>query len=301
MSLALIAAVVLGVSQQTPPQDDATALPDITVSGARPTVNQTRRFVDEITTMPTHALTLGRWVTPICVSVENLRPETAAEIATRIEDRARSVGIEVREQGCAPNITIIATSDGRYTATDLVAGYRDRFVASDGPTQGDGRDLRRFAESDAPVRWWNISALMDERTRQVLVPIWGAPAPIADTTGYSFFGQNRREAIVTSLVIIDASKTGAVSPAVLGDYLSMVVLTPVDPELRAGGYPSILGMWDGGQTATGLTPWDRAYLTALYEARVRLTGSTLQPRSVFQLNEMARIMARELGEEAPAP
>ncbi|MGV3580549.1 hypothetical protein [Brevundimonas sp.] len=301
MSIALFAALVLGFSQETPPQDDATALPDITVSGARPTVSQTRRFVDEIATTPRHALTLARWITPICIAPVNLQPEMAAQIVTRIEDRARSVGVEVQPAGCSPNITLLATSDGRFSATELVDAHHDRFMASSGPTQGEEDDLRRFAQSDAVVRWWTISALMDENTKQILVPIWGAPAPISSVRGMDFFGQDRREALLTSLVILDLSKTETVSPAALGDYLSMVVLTPLDPELRAGGYPSILGLWDGGQTATELMPWDRAYLTALYEAEVRLSGSTLQTRSLFQLNEMARIMARELGEDDPAP
>lgn len=301
MSIALLAALVLGFSQETPAQEDATALPDVTVSGARPTVSQTRRFVDEISTTPLHALTLARWTTPICISAVNLRPEMAATIVARIEDRARSIGVQVRSSDCSPNITIIATSDGRFTATELVDAYRDRFMASSGPTQGDERDLRRFVETEAPVRWWTNSALTDDNTGRILVPIWGAPASVSTVHGMNFFGQDRREALVTTLVILDLSKTGAVSPAVIGDYLSMAVLTPLDPEARAGGYPSILGMWDGGPEVTGLTPWDRAYLTALYEAGVRLSGTTLQVRSLFQLNEMARIMARELAEEEPAP
>jgi hypothetical protein len=296
MSLAVLAALFLGFAQEAPVQEDATALPDVTVAGVRPTVRQTRRFVDDVVTTPTHALTVARWLTPICIAAVNLGPEAATAVTGRIEARAREVGIEVQPPGCSPNITILATSDGRFTATELVAANHDRFMASYGPTQGDENDLRRFAEAETAVRWWTISALIDEETHRILVPIWGAPAATVDAPGEVYFGQNRRDAILTSLVILDLSKTDGVSDAVLGDYLAMAVLTPLDQEVRAGRYPTILNLWDGGATATGLTAWDRAYLTALYEAPVRLSGSTLQVRSLYQLNEMARIMARELGE-----
>lgn len=301
MSVALLAALLLALAQDAQAQDEPALLPEVTVSGARSTVQEARRFVEEISTAPLHSLSLATWMTPICIGTVNLSPELILTLTSQIEARAREAGVTVQPAGCSPNITLLGTSDGRFTATELVDEFHGRFMASDGPTQGDERALRRFAEAEVPVRWWAISALMDERSHVILVPIWGAPARQINTTGDMYFGQNRREGLLTSLVILDLSRTQGVSGEVLGDYLAMVVLANIDPGARAGGYPTILNLWDGGETSAGLTPWDRAYLKALYEAPVRLSGTTLQLRSLYQRTEMARIMARLLSVNEAAP
>ncbi len=238
---------------------------------------------------------------PICIATVNLRENTAAAITARIEAHARDVGVAVQAPGCSPNITLLATSDGRLTASELVGAYRDRFIVSQGSTQGDGRALKRFAEDEVAVRWWPISALTDELTGRVLVAIWGRPPPVRSTPGEIYLGQDQREALLTTLVILDLSRTGAVSEAALADYLTMVVLANIDPDARGGSTPSILDLWDGGPAPTSLTAWDRAYLKALYEAPVRLSGGPSQLRSLYQRNEMARIMARELSQDDATP
>lgn len=284
-----------------PGQDIATPLADIEVSATRSSERQARGFVEQISRAPIGALSIATWMTPICIATVNLREETAVAIRARIEAHARDFGVAVQSAGCSPNITLLATSDGRFTATDLVDAYRNRFIASDGPTQGDGRALRRFAEAEVAVRWWPISALTDEGTGRILVPIWGAPAAVSSTPGELYFGQNRREALLTTLVILDLSKTGTASEETLADYLTMVVLANIDPDARGGGRPTILDLWDAGPAPTGLTRWDRAYLKALYEAPVRLGGGSTQLRSLYQRTEMARIMARELAQDDAAP
>lgn len=297
-----VLALNLFAPPQTQTQTAPSNLPDVVVSGTRHTPREARRFVDEISTAPTHALTLATWMTPICLGVINLKAEAAAAIVARVEAEAAEVGVPVASAGCRPNVTVLATSDGRFTASDLVAAFGDRFILSPGSTQGDREDLRRFADSDAPVRWWTISALMDEDSKQILVAVGDGSAPTQDTTGEVFFGQNRRDGMLASLVILDLSKMNGVPDVALGDYVAMVVLANIDPEARPRRYPTILNLWREGEAVAGLTPWDRAYLRALYQAPVRLSGSGLQTRSLYQLNEMARLMSVQLDAEArPAP
>lgn len=298
---AIAATLALGGASQEQEQERAADLPDIEVSAVRGTERQARTFVEQVSREPLGALSIARWMTPICVATVNLRDQSAQAITARIEANAREAGVGVQAPGCSPNITILATSEGAATAGDLVATYRRRFIASNGPTQGDARALQRFAEADVPVRWWPISALTDERTGRILVPIWGAPAAVSNTPGEVYFGQNRREALLTTLVIVDLTRTGRISDVTLADYLTMVVLANIDPERPGGAAPSILGLWDGGTPPESLTRWDRAYLKALYEAPVRLTGSALQLRSLSQRTEMARIMARELARDEASP
>ncbi len=300
-AMMMAAGLAFAVQDRPPAQDPAADLPDVEVSALRGTERQARSFVEQISREPLGALSIARWMAPICISTLNLQERSAQAITARIEANALAAGVGVQRPGCSPNITILATSDGAATAGDLVATYRRRFIASNGPTQGDARALRRFAEAAVPVRWWPISALTDERTGRILVPIWGAPAPISNTPGEAYFGQNRREALLTTLVIVDLTRTGPISDTTLADYLTMVVLANIDPDMRGGAAPSILGLWDGDSPPDGLTRWDRAYLKALYEAPVRLTGSALQLRSLSQRTDMARIMARELAQAQPSP
>lgn len=302
MLAAFFGVIALNLFAAPQTQAPPSSLPDVVVSGTRHTPREARRFVDEISTAPIHALTLSTWLTPICLGVINLKAEAAAAIVARIEAEAAEVGVPVAPAGCRPyNITLLATSDGRFTASELVDAYRDRFIVSSGATQGDGEALRRFVETEAPVRWWTISALMDEDSKRTLVSLGGGPAPIEDTTGEVYFGQNRREGMLASLVILDLSKMNDVPDIALGDYIAMVVLADIDPEARPRS-PTILNLWREGEAVAGLTPWDRAYLRALYQAPVRLSGSGLQTRSLYQLNEMARLMSVQLGQAAePAP
>lgn len=298
MGLSAVVFLLAALAGGAPVQDAPAQLPDVNVSATRGVEQEARRFVEGVSSTPLHSLSLARWITPICIATINLQPEAAASITARIEANARAAGVGVQQPGCSPNITLLATSDGRFTATELVDAYRDRFIASDGPTQGDGRALRRFAESEVPVRWWPISALTDELTGQTLVPIWGAPAAVSETPGELYFNQNRREALLTTLVILDLSKTGSITDVTLADYLTMVVLANVDPDARGQGAPTILDLWDSGAVTSGLTRWDRAYLKALYEAPVRQSGGFMASRSLYQRTEMARIMARELAVDA---
>lgn len=119
-----------------------------------------------------------------------------------------------------------------------------------------------------------------------------------DTTREPYFGQNRRDTILTTLLVLDLSRMQGVSDVAVGDYVAMVVLADIDPEADASGYPTVLNLWREGSEAGGMSAWDRAYLKGLYGADVRLPGSNLQTRSLYQLNQMARIISQELAAES---
>lgn len=297
----VVGAILAGVLLAGQDQTGETTLPDVSVTGARNTVEQTRRFVEEVSERPTHALTLSTWRKPICLQVVNLRESAQAAIVSRIATRAGEAGVAMAPTGCFPNVTVLATSDGRFTASELAEAYRDRFLPSPEYAHGDGEDLRRFAESEAAVRWWHVAALTDDETGRILPPLRNALAQFHDTTGTVFFGQDQRETILTALVIVDLSRTGGVTDTELGDYIAMVILADIDPEADAGSYPTVLNLWRDGPRGQGMTAWDQAYLKALYQADVRLTGSGLQGRSLYQVNEMARIISRELAQEPTSP
>lgn len=294
MLAAVLGALVIGAFAAGQSQDEATSLPGVTVTGIRNTPEEARRFVDEVANRPSQALTLSTWRRPICLQVLNMREPARSTIMAQIEARAADVGVTVAPTGCWPNVTVLATSDGRFTASELVSAYGDRFRPTAYYTVSDDRDLARFMESDAPVRWWQVAALTDDESGKILPAPRGAPVQMFDTTGEPYFGQNRRDTILTTLVILDLSRTQGASDVAVGGYVAMVVLADIDPDADAGSYPTVLNLWREGRGAGGMTAWDRAYLKGLYGAGVRLPGSGLQTRSLYQLNEMARIISQEL-------
>ena len=295
--LGLIVGAVLLASVAGQVQEEATPLPGVTVTGVRTTPEETRRFVEVVANRPSQALTLSTWRRPICLDVVNLREPARTTITAQVEARAAEVGVAADPPGCRPNVTILATSDGRLTTSELVEAYRDRFRPTAYYTVGDDRELARFMDSDAPVRWWQIAALTDDKTGKMLPAPRGSPVQAFDTTREPYFGQNRRDTILTTLVVLDLSRTQGVSDVAVGDYVAMVVLADIDPEADASGYPTVLNLWRQGSGAGGMSAWDRAYLKGLYGAGVRLPGSNLQTRSLYQLNEMARIISQELAAE----
>ena len=244
----------------------------------------------------------------MCIEVVNLKPGTAMLIEAQVTARAESVGVELGGSDCAPNVIVIATSDGRSTATQLVDGNPDAFRLPGWEPQWDRSALREFVESEAPVRWWSISADFDTRARTFIASTGvnaaagegvaganggggGTPPPRRDSTGSVFFNQDLVRAVISMVVVVDATKTANVSAAVLGDYIAMVTLAEIDPRADLREFPTVLNLWNDAAVPTGMTAWDVAYLDALYAAPVRLIGQGLPLRSRFQLNEIARRMA----------
>lgn len=281
-------------------QNDPAVLPEIVVEAAPRTVETARRYVDQVAGAPRHAISLATWQTPLCVETVNLRADAAQIIIAQITARAADVGVETRTSACRPNVSLIGTSDGRYTAAELTAAYPKAFKASSGDTQGDPSDLRRFVERDAPVRWWTISAQFDTEHRVFAEPLWNAQAVRRETGAASMFNQNLVRAMVQTIVIIDANRTAAASAEALADYIAMTVLAEVNPDAVLGSEATVLRLWEPQSDVSGMTPWDVRYLGALYCARVTQPGAGAPIRSRFQLADIARRMMDAPHEERSA-
>lgn len=291
-----LAAMLLGLS----PQDEPAVLPDIVVEAAPRTVETARRYVDQVAGAPKHAISLATWQTPLCIETVNLSAAAAQIITAQIAARAAAVGVATRTSACRPNVSLIGTSDGRHTATELTQAYPDAFKASSGDTQGDRSELRRFVERDAPVRWWTISAQFDTENQVFAEPLWNARAVRRETGAASMFNQNLVRAMVQTIVILDANRTAVAPAEALADYIAMTVLAEINPDAVLGSERTVLKLWEPQSHASGMTPWDIRYLSALYCARVTQPGGGAPIRSRFQLADIARRMMEAPGEERSA-
>jgi hypothetical protein len=248
-------------TKETPP----TALGDVVVDG-RPLGERVREFVGEVAA-PARRRGIARWRSRICFGVVNLRQAQARRLIDRVSAVATDYGVGLAEPGCPPNVVIVFADDGRAMADALVEADRSAFHIGVGGLDRGEAALRRFRESDAPVRWWHVSMPIVGATGQRAIRMPGDSGPIfVPGEGLVNRGRPITDVLNKVIVIVDMGKVEAVSFAQLADYLALVSLAQVDPEGDTAAYDSVLNLFDAPTGADGLTAWDRGYLEALYDS-----------------------------------
>lgn len=270
--------------QDAPPvagSPGAVDLGEITVDGRR-LEDMTRSFVQEVAA-PARNRGLARWRTGLCVGVANLQNDVAQYIVDRVSTVAEDLGLVVGEPGCTPTALIVAVADANAFTPDFVAKRPRLFrVGGAGMDQG-GAALERFIRNDQPVRWWVVSAPTDNDTGQIAVRLFGHHNYVHNTSNSAFErpenfapqiytrGASRLSTQIVDdtkrvFVIVDVDKLGEVTTEQLADYVAFVTLAQIDPQADTSGYLSVLNVFDEPTQASGLTQWDRAYLTGLYDS-----------------------------------
>ncbi|WP_313014187.1 hypothetical protein [Brevundimonas sp.] len=288
LSGALLAALLAsGVQAQDPaPTPPPVDLEDITVEG-RSTRQAAQQFVQRVAAAPAGAR-LGRWNTPICVSVANMKAPYGQMLADRIGDIATELGVSVGAPGCTPNVLVIAADDGPAVASALVEGWRRRFRPPIDNTNMGLAALERFKTSDAPVRWWHISLPVSADTGQLAARVAGEDPPSIGSRTVSRMRSPLRYDLRSATVVIDMAKANGVMLPALLDYAAMVVLAQVDPRSDYSDQPTILNLFNAPEGITGMTDWDLAYLHALYEAEPDRASARAQEAAVSDRLEARR-------------
>ena len=152
-------------SESQPPGGDD--IENFVVTGRRPGVLRQLMddFIVEIGTPSSPNRGYARWRDRLCVGVYNLPDQSAAHyIADKITLTALDVGLKTGRPGCDPNLHIVFSPDARALASTMV-DESPRMFMSYGGTEGTtlGRAaLEQFRTSDATVRWWQITMIVDE-------------------------------------------------------------------------------------------------------------------------------------------
>lgn len=290
MFAALLTAAVLSASPTqpgvvvAPPQSatPATApvdLEDILVEGNR-LENATEAFVRQVGA-PARDRGLARWRNGVCVGVVNLQADAAQFIIDRVSDTARDVGLRVGAPGCTPSVVIIAT-DKPDELTPAIVNERPRMFRVGGAGMDRGRQaLEAFQTSDRPVRWWHVSAPVDEMGN-ITVRIPGVCFDACDSAldmititkvQASRLQARTQDDIKQAFVVLDVNKTSNVSLEQLADYIAMVTLAQINPDADTRGYSTILNLFSDPQDTPQMTTWDHAYLTGLYDAQRSLRNT----------------------------
>lgn len=308
LATALLAALLLFTDEAMPAS--APARPDplpavgedvdnVVITGRRPEGVSLQKFmldfIAEVGDPTSDDNGYARWRNRVCVEVRNLNDINAAQyVADRISTIALEVGLKPGAPGCRPNLHIIFSTDGRALASSLVKTQRNvfrPFGGAGGTTQGL-RALEEFATSDAPVRWWQITMVVDPMGQiAIRVPnmmdgptvVQGSNSRITNSVSDELWG---------NYVIVDINKLANVSWPQLTDYLAMVSLAQINPQRSPSSYSSILNLFDNPASASGLTEMDRTYLHALYKMDTRrmpqLQRSLLANTMVLEQDKLAK-------------
>lgn len=282
MLLAALLALALS-AQDAPPrteQDDAAMqLPTVEVQGRLAGMNLETRIDDYVGAVAAPISEYGygpaRWHRDVCVGAINFQPAAARVIVDRVSEVAVSLGLRSEAPGCDPQVLIVATNDGPGTATGLVERRRRLFdLGGEGMDLGS-RALARFQSNDRAVRWWHISLPGDADTggRIVRLPGDGSSSDLKDVILVEKFiasriYSERRDNLIRVVIIVDTSRLGETTFAQLADYVAMLSMAQINPDVDVRGHDSILNLFRDPAGVQGLTDWDMAYLGGLYAARL---------------------------------
>lgn len=281
-SLVFSAALAIGANPSPPEaaggDPSAAQLQDIIVQGRR--IEEAARAYVEAVGEPPRGTRLARWNKPLCISVTNMRAEYAQFVIDRIAANGLDAGADIQGPGCTPNVIILATTDGKALAKKLVdevgLGFRPAINHTD-----LGRDaLKDFQDSDAPVRWWNVTLPVTVDTGDLAIALRGDSPPLVTVRDGSRLRSNVRYDMAWTIVIVDMTKTGGSPLGALADYVSMVSLAQVDPAADLSGQDTVMNLFNDPQNIASLTQWDKDYLAALYAAPADRANAQRQEEGV---------------------
>lgn len=277
-------------SAQSAPTPEVDAL---VVAPPKPMTRQeaVKAYVEEVDDF-TGNKRLGRFDRQICPGVIGMSAKPAQFVIDRIAERAQQVGLTVQEPGCKANVVIVLTDAPDEMALALYKDHPQTVSRWDlEMTPGRG-DLKRFLTTDAPVRWWHVTKRVMADGREY------SPGQYIAVEKIGRVSSTTRDDFSHVIIIVDAARVGRVRLDALSDYLAFVALAQVDPEASPGMAPSILNLFTdreaGREPQTGMTSWDFAYVSGLYDAR----------RNVLRVNsqryDIRDAMMRRAQETAPS-
>lgn len=265
---------------QEPTAQAPTALEDVVVEGRRLRA-VVQDFVGEVSA-PAGNRGPARWNGPVCIGVVNLRADVAQYIVDRTSDVARELGLNAGEPGCRANVLIVAAADGRGTANAIVDARRGAFRPGGSGMTRSLKALDTFRTSDAPIRWWHVSAPVDSDTGELATRLPGEAPPVISVSRASRLRTDIRDDLLKAIIVVDMDSVTGLTFTQLADYLALVSLSQVDPEADVGSYNTVLNVFTDPATP-GLTSWDMDYLHALYSAEQNSVGANARGAEIVDL------------------
>lgn len=259
---------------------------DIVVTQERLNRDAVVDFVDDVTLDANGQIAMFR--APICPFVDGFVESQNRKIEQRIRDVAKTAGVGVAEGRCSPNLVLMVASNGAATLRKL---HKERPILFQGILPAEVRGVLR---QKGPVWTWQTilespsdgrsdPSSSDFRTGSGGVQGAGGAssrfeenASALRTTTQSRVLKTTRPDLFASFILIDFAAIQGLGPIQIADYAAMRTLarTQARPTLRQR---TILRLFDIPREWRAeldqLTPWDVAYLQALYKSTNRVSAS----------------------------
>jgi hypothetical protein len=198
-----------------------------------------------------------RWNRPICFLAAGWGAEDLSSVLTRLAQISANAGAPLAGKACTPNFVVVSTAEPDQVINAWYAKNKQLF-GNASPSQ-----IRHFLVStrSRPVRIWrNVDIGRVATTR------FGHFVPSNGHADPSPFAGNSPLGFLSVFEIIDAGRTAGIDLHQLMDYVAMMGLSNIDIDVDVGDAPSILQLFSPARSfALGLSNWDVAYLTALYQ------------------------------------
>ncbi|MHB1207924.1 MAG: hypothetical protein ACYCZX_20330, partial [Rhodospirillaceae bacterium] len=226
-------------------------------------------FID-MATMPSPIGQVSRWKVAVCPKTTGMRPAYTDFVTKRIRAIGREIGAPVNpNESCRPNLQIIFTEhpqemlDTIRTKIPELLGYHYAPQA------------KELATVKNPIQGWYATGSRDRNGQLMVDDPYGFNTATVEgsllRTGLrsEFVGVT----VVVDLVVVENQEIGAIT-----DHVAMLAFAQAKAFERCREVPSITNMLldcDPELKAVALTPYDRAYLKALYAINDRDTARHL--------------------------
>jgi hypothetical protein len=230
----------------------------VTVTGRLdpPTLRQEiRRFVRGHARL-TRIDQLARWREPACPRVIGLPDAYGDFIVNRINTVARDASAPTNDGECAPNVTIMFTTEPQ-AVLDTIRRDNPEFLGAHFINQRDS-----LARMTRPIQSWYVTATSTQLETIIDEPMRDPPAGAAG----SRLTHRLQSIFVHVLIVVDQNQVAGAEIGPISDYLAMLTLTDVRQETWAcGGLVTIMELFSTcAEAPQQLTTPDRAFLQGLY-------------------------------------
>ena len=268
---ALLLFAALAVTAGAAAAQDAQAPGDqsIIVTGRKVTKQEIKDFVRDLTPVSS-AIQISRFERAVCPAAFGLPPAQAQAVANRMRRVAKSIGLAVGGDHCAPNVVVIVASDKRALIEQLAKQRPD--YLGDIPN----RRIAELGRQPGPAAAWQIAGPEVNADGMEINTDLNDAAPTNRTiTPPSRLTIAARPQFDAAVVVVERAALAGLTTTQLADYAAMRAYAGADPaRIRDPGAPTILRILDapmGSAVPVTMTSWDFAFLNSFYAGRRDVT------------------------------
>lgn len=273
MAMAFFTAGVLAITYGRSCGQVKAEVSEVVVTAHKKDVSTILRQVRSISEV--HSGQITRFEDPICTEVAGLPKPMEVELKKLIKDDVSKAGATSAREGCAPNLTIVVTEDGRAFLKGLIRinpglfddfyiAQREQFIRKGGPVWSWKSSLPKRRDGGSVDHIASISFGPNDPPRPL-----AKGAYIVSNVEHGRLISPVRIDTAVAIVVIDAAAIDGLNLRQIAAYCTYVGISPVDVEREGDASSSDIVSLFADKKA-GIAPpedlsrFDLAYLRALY-------------------------------------